>query len=217
MKLKFKILTNKIITKFRRNSPRYYRFAALIFLVIINFFASSNDEVLIFNYFKFSFRCMLRNKPFYISVLAPVAAILLVNLTVLLVVMVKLHNHGKRKQIGPFLRLFADIRIAFTCNVLLGCTWVFALFAVGKAITIFQWFFCIFNSLQGFFIFLCYVVRNSEVRNVVNRMLSSRSKYPRKLEEISTASLKKGGFIVFNSILQENLKKVKLSTTLKRS
>ena len=152
---------------------------------------------------------MLRNNAFYISVLAPVAAILFVNLTVLLVVMVKLHNHGKRKQIGPFSRLFADTRIAFTGNVLLGCTWVFALFAVGKAITIFQWFFCIFNSLQGFFIFLFYVVRNPEVQNLGNRMLSSRSEYPRKLEEISTTSLQKGELRVVkfgsNKLAQFNL------------
>ena len=195
----------------------------LVFL--INFFACSNDEVLIFNYFKFSFRCMVHSKAFYISVLAPVAVILLVNLTVLLVVMVKLHNHGKRKQIGPFSRLFADTRIAFTCNVLLGCTWVFALFAVGKAITTFQWLFCIFNSLQGFFIFLLYVIQNPEVQNLTNRMLSSRSKYPRKLEEIWTTSLQKGGFIVLkfgsNKFVQFNLsrksKKVELLMILKRS
>ena len=168
---------------------------------------------------------MVHSKGFYVSVLAPVAVILLVNLTVLLVVMVKLHNHGKRKQIGPFSSLFADTRIAFTCNVLLGCTWVFALFAVGKAITTFQWLFCIFNSLQGFFIFLLYVIRNPEVQNLTNRMLSSRSKYPRKLEEISTTSLQKGGFIVLkfgsNKFVQFNLsrksKKVELLMILKRS
>ena len=145
---------------------------------------------------------MVRNNAFYISVLAPVAAILLVNLTVLLVVLVKLHNHGKRKQIGPFPRLFADTRIAFTCNVLLGCTWVFALCAVGKAITIFQWLFCIFNSLQGLFIFLFYVVRNSEVWNLANRMSASCSEYPRKLQEISATSLQKGGFRVRSFVQQ---------------
>ena len=165
---------------------------------------------------------MVRNNAFYISVLAPVAAILFVNLTVLLVVLVKLHNHGRRKQIGPFSRLFADTRIAFTCNVLLGCTWVFALFAVGKATTIFQWLFCIFNSLQGFFIFLFYVVRNSDVRNLANRMPSSRSEYPRKLQEVSTTSLQKGGFRfcltdLLNSIFQENPKKAELLMILKRS
>lgn len=55
-------------------------------------------------------------------------------------------------------------------------------------------FFCIFSSLQGFFIFLFYVVRNSEVRNLANRMPSSRSEYPRKLQKISATSLPKGGF-----------------------
>ena len=85
---------------------------------------------------------MVRDNAFYISVLAPVAGVLLVNLTVLIVVMVKVQGRGgKRKQNGKFSDLFNEMRIAFTCNILLGCTWVFALFAVGKALRVFQWFF----------------------------------------------------------------------------
>ena len=89
---------------------------------------------------------MVRGNAFYISVLRPVGVILLTNLTVLLVVMVKLHSHGKRKQTGPFSRLFADTRIAFTCNIPLGCTWVFALFVAGKTLTVFQWFFFAYST-----------------------------------------------------------------------
>ena len=137
---------------------------------------------------------MVRDNAFYISVLAPVAGVLLVNLTVLIVVMVKVQGRGgKRKQNGKFSDLFNEMRIAFTCNILLGCTWVFALFAVGKAVVIFQWLFCIFNSLQGFFIFIFYVVRNSKVRNLLQKNSSNRSETPQKMKNISATSLKKGG------------------------
>ena len=133
---------------------------------------------------------MVRDNAFYISVLAPVAGILLVNLTVFIVVVVKVQGKvGQRNQNGQFLGLLNDMRIAFTCNVLLGCTWMFALFAVGKAAITFQWLFCIFNSLQGFFIFIFYVVRKFEVRNLFQKISLNRSKTPQKMQEISTISL----------------------------
>ena len=133
---------------------------------------------------------MVRGNAFYISVLMPVAAILLSNLTDLLVVIVKLHNHGKRKQIGPLLRLFADTRIAFTCNILLGCTWVFALFAVGKALRVFQWFFLhIQLTARIFYIsILCCSKLGCAESGEQNVIKSSRisKKTTRNIDNIST-------------------------------
>lgn len=47
-----------------------------------------------------------------------------------------------------------QIKGAFTVMVLLGVTWVFGAFAVGEAKLVFQYVFCISNSLQGFLIFV---------------------------------------------------------------
>merc|ERR1712180_20200 len=58
----------------------------------------------------------------------------------------------------------AKVRIALGCTVLLGITWVFGLFAVGQLTYTFQLLFCIFNSLQGFFIFLFYTVYSEVLR-----------------------------------------------------
>ena len=111
---------------------------------------------------------------FYISVVVPVAAILLFNTVILTVVTYKLHQNSKKKATNlsnqnkdknlDIKRLVSEARIAFACNILLGITWIFALLAVGKATMVFQWFFCVFNSLQGFFIFLFYTVRSQDVR-----------------------------------------------------
>ena len=128
---------------------------------------------------------MLHGYAFFIAVIAPVAVILLANIVVLSIVMYKLHQHvkegsqnlcngdvKKKSVIGidkmPEI-LVKDARIAFSCNFLLGITWVFGLLAVGEATLLFQWLFCIFNSLQGFFIFLFYTVRNQDVRNALSR------------------------------------------------
>ena len=48
-------------------------------------------------------------------------------------------------------------------------------FAVEEVTMVFQWLFCITNSLQGFFIFLIYTVRSQDVRNVWLKVLG---KYP---------------------------------------
>ena len=60
--------------------------------------------------------------------------------------------------------IYARARIAFACSTILGLTWVFALLAVGEATYTFQLLFCIFNSLQGFFIFVFYTARNKEAK-----------------------------------------------------
>ncbi|PSN51903.1 hypothetical protein C0J52_12799 [Blattella germanica] len=58
----------------------------------------------------------------------------------------------------------AQIRGAFTVMTLLGITWVFGALALGEAKLIFQYIFCISNSLQGFIIFLVRCVQYPEAR-----------------------------------------------------
>ena len=128
----------------------------------------------------------MRGNPFYISLVAPIAVIIVCNTCVLCVVIVKIHKHRKDKGESELSQLIADARIAFTCNVLLGTTWVFALFAVGEATMVFQWLFCIFNSLQGFFIFLFYTVRNPDLRKSMRRKMTARSERSTTFRDIST-------------------------------
>ena len=129
---------------------------------------------------------MVHGNPFYISLVGPVALIIVFNTYVLCVVIVKLHKHYKEKIESEFSQLITDARIAFTCNILLGTTWVFALFAVGKATMMFHWLFCIFNSLQGFFIFIFYTVRNPDLQKLLLRKLKKESKPSGVFVESST-------------------------------
>jgi len=73
---------------------------------------------------------------------------------------------------------YTTVRITFTFNILLGTTWVFGLMAVKDAMVLFQWLFCIFNSLQGFFIFIFYILRSSEVLNEWRRLFGKDRNYP---------------------------------------
>ena len=133
---------------------------------------------------------MVYGNPFYIRVVAPITAILLVNIIILVMITIKLHRSSKHKPMSDIARLISDTRIAFAFNVLLGITWVLAFFAIEEVTMVFQWLFCITNSLQGFFIFVFYTVRNQEVRNTwlkANRKdLLSNSSQPMMFENTSS-------------------------------
>ena len=138
---------------------------------------------------------MVYGNTFYISVVAPVATIILANIIILILVTIRLHRSSKHKPMSDAARIISEARIAFACNVLLGTTWVLAFFAVEKVAMVFQWLFCITNSLQGFFIFIFYTVRNQDVRNAWLKALgkdpSSKSSKP-KTSENTDSKGKKG-------------------------
>uniref|UniRef100_A0A7M5XNR7 Uncharacterized protein n=1 Tax=Clytia hemisphaerica TaxID=252671 RepID=A0A7M5XNR7_9CNID len=132
--------------------------------------------------------CVVRGIPFFAAVLLPVVLVLLGNMIVLVLVLraikdgsqlVKDSKAAKNKKM-------TQARIAFACSVLLGLTWVFAILAIGELRDFFQWLFCIFNSLQGFFIFIFYTLRSTEVRREWKRFFGFGS-----MERTSTGSSSK--------------------------
>ena len=70
--------------------------------------------------------------------------------------------------VGDFNRTLSlcdpQIRGAFTVMFLLGVTWVFGPLAIKEAKVVFNYLFCILNSLQGFLIFVFRCLFNPEVR-----------------------------------------------------
>ncbi|XP_078616433.1 adhesion G-protein coupled receptor G7-like [Branchiostoma floridae x Branchiostoma japonicum] len=108
--------------------------------------------------------CWLAQKPLIYAFLLPAGLILLFNLLVFVIVMYKLvRNEQGRKQ----LRASGDkpneadrswitrqIRRAFSIMALFGLTWVFGFFVITDASLVFAYLFCIFNTLQGLFIFV---------------------------------------------------------------
>ena len=100
--------------------------------------------------------------PFYIGIVAPVVLVVIKNFIILALTLHGISkNHVKKDQKGE---VMTSVRILFACSVLLGTAWVFGILAVVNLRNVFQWLFCIFNSLQGLFIFLFYTVRNVEAR-----------------------------------------------------
>ncbi|XP_036845248.1 adhesion G-protein coupled receptor G2-like [Oncorhynchus mykiss] len=110
--------------------------------------------------------CWLKNDiAFYVTVVAYFCVIFLMNLVMFAVVMVQLcrikrQNPDNKKHRNGL----QDLRSVVGVTVLLGLTWGFAFFAWGPVNLPFMYLFCIFNSFQGFFIFVFHCAVKENVR-----------------------------------------------------
>ena len=117
---------------------------------------------------------MVTGTAFYAGYLSPILLIVVSNLVVMGFVIRSLKKSSQvskdRKMNG-----LTMARIVAACSVLMGTTWIIGLFAVDALTLPVQIAFCVLNSLQGFFIFLFYGVRNSDVRKQWKAMCGWRS------------------------------------------
>ena len=60
--------------------------------------------------------------------------------------------------------------------VVLGLTWLFGVLAIRDAKLVFQYLFCIFNSLQGLLVFIFYCVLSKDTRRKWKSLCSSKGK-----------------------------------------
>lgn len=110
--------------------------------------------------------CWLKNEiAYYVAVVAYFCVVFILNFSMFIVVMVQLcrikrqnpHNLQHRS-------ILQDLRSVSGLTVLLGLTWGFAFFAWGAVNLPFMYLFAIFNSLQGFFIFVLHCAVKENVR-----------------------------------------------------
>nr|XP_051682935.1 adhesion G-protein coupled receptor G2 isoform X4 [Oryctolagus cuniculus] len=112
------------------------------------------------------------NVVFYITVVGYFCVVFLLNLSMFIVVLVQLCRIKRKKQLGAQRKTsIQDLRSIAGLTFLLGITWGFAFFAWGPVNVAFMYLFAIFNTLQGFFIFLFYCVAKENVRKQWRRYL----------------------------------------------
>ena len=111
---------------------------------------------------------------FYVGYLLPILLIVIANMVIMGFVIRSLRKSTQvskdRKMTG-----LTMARICAACSVLMGTTWIVGLFAVDVLTIPMQILFCIFNSLQGFFIFIFYCVRNKDARKQWKKTLGIKS------------------------------------------
>ena len=124
----------------------------------------------------------MRRLPFYIRIIVLVVLVIVKNFIILALTprgitksSIKKHKKGE---------VMAYVRLAFACSVLLGTAWVFGILAITSPRNVFQWLFCICNSLQGLLIFILCTLQNPEARKQWMRVfrLHSTGKYSMKTD-----------------------------------
>ncbi|XP_072470305.1 adhesion G-protein coupled receptor G2 isoform X4 [Notamacropus eugenii] len=117
--------------------------------------------------------CWINNNVvFYITVVGYFCVIFLLNVSMFIVVLVQLCRIKKKKQLGAQRKTsIQDLRSVAGLTFLLGITWGFAFFAWGPVNVLFMYLFAIFNTLQGFFIFIFYCVAKENVQKQWRRYL----------------------------------------------
>ncbi|XP_064206865.1 mucin-2 isoform X2 [Anguilla rostrata] len=110
--------------------------------------------------------CWVKNDvAFYVSVVAYFCVVFLVNLTMFVVVLVQLYRIKRQNPHNTQQRsTLHNMRSVAGLTVILGLTWGFAFFAWGPVNLAFMYLFAIFNSLQGFFIFIFHCAIKDNVR-----------------------------------------------------
>ncbi|XP_076146172.1 uncharacterized protein adgrg2a isoform X2 [Alosa pseudoharengus] len=147
--------------------------------------------------------CWFRNEiAFYVGVVAYFCLVFVLNMSMFVVVMVQL-NRVKRQnpQNNQHRSHLQDLRSIAGLTFLLGLTWGFAFFAWGPVNLAFMYLFAIFNSLQGFFIFVFHCALKDNVRRQWRIYLCcGRLRLPENSDWSRTAT-------------QNNTKKTSLATT----
>uniref|UniRef100_A0A673VEI0 Adhesion G-protein coupled receptor G2 n=1 Tax=Suricata suricatta TaxID=37032 RepID=A0A673VEI0_SURSU len=117
--------------------------------------------------------CWINNNAvFYVTVVGYFCVIFLLNISMFIVVLVQLCRIKKKKQLGAQRKTsIQDLRSVAGLTFLLGITWGFAFFAWGPVNVTFMYLFAIFNTLQGFFIFIFYCVAKENIRKQWRRSL----------------------------------------------
>ncbi|XP_067160517.1 adhesion G-protein coupled receptor G4 [Apteryx mantelli] len=113
-----------------------------------------------------SFCWIQENMVFYISVVAYFFLMFLTNTVMFITVLLQIHSmKSKTQKTSRFWKrgFLHDLKSAFSLMFLLGLTWGFVFFAWGAVRIFFLYLFSIFNTLQGFFIFVFHCLMKEDV------------------------------------------------------
>uniref|UniRef100_A0A8D2JIM2 Adhesion G-protein coupled receptor G6 n=2 Tax=Varanus komodoensis TaxID=61221 RepID=A0A8D2JIM2_VARKO len=112
------------------------------------------------------------NTVFYVTCVGYFGIMFLMNIAMFVVVMMQIcGRNGKRSNRTMREEILRNLRSVISLTFLLGMTWGFAFFAWGPLHLPFMYLFCIFNSLQGLFIFIFHCAMKENVQKQWRRHL----------------------------------------------
>ncbi|XP_027702223.1 adhesion G-protein coupled receptor G4 [Vombatus ursinus] len=111
-----------------------------------------------------SFCWIQDNLTFYISIVAYFCLIFLLNLSMFFTVLFQINSMQLQKQKVWRKKILSDLKSTTSLTFLLGLTWGLAFFAWGPMRILFLYLFSLFNTAQGFFIFVFHCLLKENVR-----------------------------------------------------
>nr|XP_046262818.1 adhesion G-protein coupled receptor G4 isoform X3 [Scatophagus argus] len=109
--------------------------------------------------------CWLQNDVFfYVTVVVFVLLILLCNVSVFIVVLLQIRQMRANKVSENSRSSLRDLKMVASLTVLLGLTWAMGFFSFGPGRVVLMYLFTIFNSFQGFCVFVFHCLMKENVR-----------------------------------------------------
>ncbi|GFR08937.1 adhesion G-protein coupled receptor G6 [Trichonephila clavata] len=152
--------------------------------------------------------CWLADDVFYFAVAGPVLAMLVSNFVIFGLILYS-NTCGRQTK---YLRTnqnerqetMARAKAVFCVSVLLGLSWIFGFLAIDDAKLTFQYLFAITTTLQGFFIFVFFVLRQKSTRDLwLNLMTSSQTPEISRISH-NTAGTEIASRLTHNGITPKN-------------
>ena len=126
-------------------------------------------------YFFLFYSCRVKGIPFFVGLLTPVLVILLGNTIAFIFIFRSLLASGSKATADRKTTGLQQVKRAAAILSVLGLTWLFGVLAINDAKLVFQYLFCIFNSIQGLLVFLFYCAFSAETRTKYKRFLFGKS------------------------------------------
>ncbi|XP_033099300.1 adhesion G-protein coupled receptor G2-like [Anneissia japonica] len=143
-------------------------------------------------YFNENYCFMKHGLEFYLGLLAIAAVILIINSVIYIQIIRQLTCRRKvmkaKTDSIKMSELSVRVQNAIAIMMLLGPTWIFGFLAIDASDTVrdlFQLIFCVCNSLQGFFVFILFCVRQRDVRDLWANFCCSAGEKPSQSTTVS--------------------------------
>ena len=141
-----------------------------LIIVSLALIAAAVSSTGIYGYLSIEEVCWISYENNYIwFFLGPVLVICLANLLLLILVVWEMTKMNKTKAGGPSLQFRKSVKACLLLFPILGTSWLFAVILMVKYSLAVEYIFNVLNSIQGFLIFLFYVMRSSEIRAVLQQ------------------------------------------------
>ncbi|XP_046839043.1 adhesion G-protein coupled receptor D1-like [Xenia sp. Carnegie-2017] len=156
-----KVFNDKSKVKF------YYIFSWVTpLIVVISSLISAEASFGIYGYLSDGNFCWISYENNFIwFFIAPALLICLINIIMASLVLREMYRMNKKHTVKISVQFRKSLKACLYISPILGFTWVFGVLVIIKHSLAVEYIFTILNTFQGFFIFLFYVLRSSEIQS----------------------------------------------------